>query len=174
MAMVIPDSYAWVLLSVVCICLHCYLQGVPIGGLRRKFFNKAFFAKHFPHINNNESGYPDMGQGRFADRLSDEDWITFNNAQRAHQNYLEALPLIITLVLVSGITYPRLAVFAAGLIIIGRQIYAGSYRKSGSKGRYNGLMLVIPSLFVCLIASVMSILEIGGGIAGLQTFLFAK
>jgi hypothetical protein len=37
-----------------------------------------------------------MGQGRFADKLSDEDWVRFNSAQRAHYNYLEGLASIIS------------------------------------------------------------------------------
>ena len=37
-----------------------------------------------------------MGQGRYADKLSQRDWEDLNNAQRAHYNYLEQLPLYIT------------------------------------------------------------------------------
>lgn len=41
-------------------------------------FDKAFFEKHFPSLRPHpHEGYPDMGSGRFADKLNDEDWITF-------------------------------------------------------------------------------------------------
>jgi hypothetical protein len=33
-----------------------------------------------------KGGYPDMGSGRYSAKLSDEEWIKFNNYQRAHYN----------------------------------------------------------------------------------------
>jgi hypothetical protein len=34
-----------------------------------------------------------MGLGRIAEKLSDDDWVKFNNYQRVHMNYLEWLVL---------------------------------------------------------------------------------
>ena len=36
-----------------------------------------------------EFGYPDMGNGWFADKLTYEQWFLFNLDQRAHKNFLE-------------------------------------------------------------------------------------
>jgi len=44
-----------------------------------------------------EEGYPDMGNGLYASKLDEEDWVTFNNAQRAHYNYLEGVASILAL-----------------------------------------------------------------------------
>jgi len=38
-----------------------------------------------------------MGSGLYASKLDEEDWVTFNNAQRAHYNYLEGVASILAL-----------------------------------------------------------------------------
>jgi hypothetical protein len=77
--------------------LQVILEGIPIGGLRRKLFSAEFFAKHFPTLKPlPKGGYPDMGNGRFSAKLSDEEWLKFNYAQRAHQNYVEGAASILT------------------------------------------------------------------------------
>jgi len=43
----------------------------------------------FPGEQVNKEGYPDMGSGRYSDKLSWKDWYYFNLAQRCHMNYLE-------------------------------------------------------------------------------------
>ncbi|KAI9145373.1 hypothetical protein BKA69DRAFT_1051055 [Paraphysoderma sedebokerense] len=44
------------------------MEGIPISKLRKKY-----------GIN-----YPDMGNGRYAAKLTDDQWKEFNNAQRVH------------------------------------------------------------------------------------------
>lgn len=73
-----------------------------------------------------------MGNGRYASKLSDEEWVTFNNYQRAHYNYLEGITLIVAVTLVAGIWYPRFAVVAGLIYVIGREIYAIGYRTGGT------------------------------------------
>ena len=51
--------------------------------------------------------YPDMGSGRYSAKLTDEQWKDFNNAQRAHYNYVEGVASAITLQLLGGIFYPK-------------------------------------------------------------------
>jgi hypothetical protein len=36
-----------------------------------------------------KGGYPDMGNGRYAENWKYSEWFIFNNYQRAHYNYLE-------------------------------------------------------------------------------------
>jgi hypothetical protein len=33
--------------------------------------------------------YPDMGNGRYSEKLSYKEWFEFNNAIRVHYNYIE-------------------------------------------------------------------------------------
>lgn len=34
-------------------------------------------------------GYPDMGNGRYAQHMPYKEWVAFNNAQRSHYNMIE-------------------------------------------------------------------------------------
>jgi hypothetical protein len=72
-----------------------------VGAARSKVFGKDFFGKakaanlleeHKKASGSDKlprGGYPDMGNGRFAALLPYGDWLLFNNAQRAHYNYVE-------------------------------------------------------------------------------------
>lgn len=51
--------------------------------------------------------YPDMGNGRYAQKLTDAQWEDFNNHQRAHYNYVEGVASAITLQLLAGAFYPK-------------------------------------------------------------------
>ena len=92
---VLAEGYAWILLEAVIICIHMLITGMTMASVRKRFFSKEFYEKHFPQykqlgkVMKPDGGYPDDGQGRLADKLSDEDWFTFNNYRRAHMNYLE-------------------------------------------------------------------------------------
>jgi hypothetical protein len=55
-----------------------------IGKVRKMFSKEWLTAQGFP--NAVKGGYPDMGNGRYAAKLSDDDWLKFNNYQRAHYN----------------------------------------------------------------------------------------
>ena len=48
-------------------------------------------------------GYPDTGNGFYADKLSYKDWYTFNNWQRAHLNFWETIAPVFTLCLICAI-----------------------------------------------------------------------
>ena len=49
----------------------------------------------------------DNGYGRYSDKLSERDWQELANAQRAHYNYLEHLPAVLSS-LVRTATHHRL------------------------------------------------------------------
>ena len=165
-------GYGLVILECVLICLQCQLESAPISRLRRQYFNKAFFEAHFPKLQETcRAGYPEMGSGRFADKLSDEQWLAFNNAQRAHGNYLEQLPAILLLLLVNGLTVPRLAVPMGVVYMVGRHVYGEGYRNQGPVGRVAGSRLMYIAVLSLLAASVYSSWILAGGVAGLTKFV---
>jgi glutathione S-transferase len=169
MTISIPAEYPWVLAVISLTVFHLLIQGFAVGGLRRKFFTKEFFATHFPEIKEvPENGYPDMGQGRFADKLPLEQWTRFNNAQRAHYNYLEMIPLIVVLEAISGLFFARVTVIGGIIVIIGRQLYASGYRsRKGSRGRGIGAAVADIGILFFFGASLYGCFQAGGGVAGL-------
>jgi len=170
MSLTIPASYGIILLQTLVICLQCAIEGLSIGRLRKEFFNQAFMEKNFPGIKGASAGYPDMGQGRFSDKLTDDQWMQFNNAQRAHQNYVEGLPAIIAAILIAGITFPRLTFLCGVAYIVGRFLYSSGYRTRGPKGRAPGVYILDVGLFTLVGAAIMSALQLAGGVAGIGKF----
>ena len=101
--------------------------------MRKKLFNKAFFDKNFPQLKSkHQGGYPDMGDGQFAQKLPLEDWIKFANYQRAHGNYHEGIATILTFLAVSGLFFPTYTVALGALYIVGRFVYGMGYRNLGT------------------------------------------
>eukprot|EP00011_Vannellida_sp_DIVA3-517-6-12_P009946 CAMPEP_0114607786 /NCGR_PEP_ID=MMETSP0168-20121206/2243_1 /TAXON_ID=95228 ORGANISM="Vannella sp., Strain DIVA3 517/6/12" /NCGR_SAMPLE_ID=MMETSP0168 /ASSEMBLY_ACC=CAM_ASM_000044 /LENGTH=181 /DNA_ID=CAMNT_0001818665 /DNA_START=210 /DNA_END=755 /DNA_ORIENTATION=+ len=165
----ITSEFSWVIAVACSIGLQVVLQGFAIGGQRRRLFNKEFFKKNFPKMNESDypkGGYPDMGSGIFAQKLSYEDWVTFNNYQRAHYNYVEGAATAITAVLGCGVFNPRLAVTAGLTYIVGRSLYALGYRAKGAKGRTAGVLLVDVALLTMVGYTLYQGFTVGGGVAG--------
>jgi len=121
-AITFDKDYAWVILASAAIAFQIGLTGHKVGKLRKKL----------------DLPYPDMGDGRFSAKLSDQDWEEFSNHQRAHYNYVEQISSVQTVLLLSGIFYPRAAASLGLQYIIGRAAFSRGYRKHGAKGRLLG------------------------------------
>jgi len=167
----LPAGYGLLLLEALVICLQCVLEGIPIGRLRKKYFTPAYLSKHWPGLKGVKSGYPDMGQGRFSDKLTDEEWLAFNCAQRVHQNYLEQLTAILAALLISGLSFPRLAFVAGILYVVGRALYGIGYRANGPTGRRQGALVLDIALVLLLFSAIASSVQLAGGITGCTKFL---
>lgn len=113
-------------------------------------------------------GYPDNGSGQFSQKLPLEDWISFNNGQRAHYNFLEQFGSTIVLLLISGLFYTRLAVIAGLMFIVGRVCYSIGYRQGGPKGRMVGAGLCDLALILTFGAAAWGSFMFAGGINGLK------
>jgi len=176
MGLTLPPGFEWSLLTAVLTGVVCFLQGFPIGRLRAKLFDKDFYAKpalkDFPKEAINSEGYPEMGQGRLADLLDWNDWLRFNNAQRAHYNFLEVITFLVTLQLVTAVFFPKLAFFGGVAMIVGRQAFAMGYRsRKGARGRLIGAALTDIAILVMLVASIYGIFNAGGGVDGFVNFI---
>jgi len=169
-----PEFYGWILFELMIIGFQIQIQGFFAGGMRRKLFSKEFYEKHFPtwkgKIHSNE-GYPDMGSGRISDKLADSDWFAFNNAQRAHYNYLEQAHTVVIALVIAGLTYTRLSILLGAVYIIGRELYSWGYRSGGPKARTPGAITQDLSLLVLIITAFMSAWAIGGGLPSLEKLI---
>jgi len=169
---VIPDGYGLIILEALLIAFACISQMGPVMMLRDKFFNKAFFDQHFPHLKPYpKQGYPDTGEGRFSDKLTDDQWLQFANAQRAHYNFIEQLASALLSLLVGGLFYPRVCVVAGFAYLVGRVLYGIGYRRSGAKGRAYGVYILDAGILVLFIAAVLGSYNAAGGITGITHFI---
>ena len=60
---------------------------------------------------------------------------------RVHQNFVEQLPMMLTILVLSGLFLPKLTMFVGFLLVGGRAIYAIMYIKRGPAGRRLGAFL---------------------------------
>ena len=74
-------------------------------------------------------GYPDMGNGRYAAKLSYKDWYIFNKAQRGHKNFLENLTITCVFLLVNGLANPKVSIALGSFLFVTRPLYMSSYSR---------------------------------------------
>jgi uncharacterized membrane protein YecN with MAPEG domain len=136
------------------ISLQCFLiPFVHTVRVRSQVFNPIFMQQFeevhkaaFPEDKTTPPiGFPDMGSGYFSKQLSYGDWYKFNNAQRVHYNFLEALPFVLVLLFIAGLKQPLAALILGCIYFTCRLIYAIGYVKGGPNMRVAG---VLPNAFV--------------------------
>lgn len=142
------SEYGWVIFAALAIILECFMVGGSIGRVRGKVFTEEFMQKNFgdehkKYFNEDikKGGYPDMGNGLYARKLSYEDWFTFNIAQRTHLNFVENIGLVIPALLLAGLSLPFASAILGGVYFIGRLLYTIGYRTGGPNGRELGAVL---------------------------------
>jgi hypothetical protein len=89
----------------------------------------------------NETGYPDMGNGRYSALLSYSQWVQFNNIQRGHYGMIEgSAPVLATLIL-NGLFQPKVAAGLGFSYAVGRVLFAWGYQtKGGANNRMYGAL----------------------------------
>eukprot|EP01111_Echinosteliopsis_oligospora_P018957 TRINITY_DN894_c0_g1_i1.p1 TRINITY_DN894_c0_g1~~TRINITY_DN894_c0_g1_i1.p1 ORF type:complete len:178 (-),score=34.34 TRINITY_DN894_c0_g1_i1:46-579(-) len=170
----ITSDYAGVLMVACLIGFLVIIEGFGVASIRRALFTKQFFDKHFPGKfkgNYPESGYPDMGSGQYSQKLSLEDWTTFNNAQRVHYNFLEQVCSVLVFLLTSGIFYPKLAVYGGLAYFVGRVVYGRGYKIAGSKGRLAGVLVLDLAFLFLLGLALYGCFNAVGGVNGIVKLL---
>ncbi|KXN74462.1 hypothetical protein CONCODRAFT_14799 [Conidiobolus coronatus NRRL 28638] len=138
MSITISKDYGFVLLSSSVIAAQCFSSSFPASKLRKTL--------NIP--------YPDTGSGRFTQKLSDEDWEKFNNAQRVHHNYVEQHSIVQVLLLTAGIFHPIYSAATGAAYIVARHIYTYGYLKYGPTGRQYGSFPIHLSLLAFLGLSI--------------------
>ena len=83
----VPECYGWIIVLAALACFEAIIASIFVMKARSKYFGKEFMEKHFGEdhkkIENStlsKEGYPDMGSGRYSNKLSYEAWYFFNCA----------------------------------------------------------------------------------------------
>ena len=140
-----------------------FFLGACQGKIRRQIFNKDFMAQ-FNELHQEAfgttlpfGGYPDTGNGIYAEKLSYKDWFTFNNWQRAHLNFWETIAPVFTLLLICAIHQRTLAVVCGFTIFFGRVIYSLGYCAKGPKGRLVGAIMYDLAFVAAFVGSIITL-----------------
>lgn len=142
----VPE-HGYLFISLLVLSIQLLICALCAGRIRNQVFTKKFMEDNFGEIHFRETrnstpvgGFPDMGCGRYSDKLTYYDWFRLNNSQRNHYNYLENFSVILLTLLIGGIYYPLYStIFAVG-IFASRILYgfyltpkgvASAFRRTG-------------------------------------------
>eukprot|EP00347_Sterkiella_histriomuscorum_P020687 403336863 len=140
------ELFPYVLIVMALICGECMLHGPFVTGRSRKrTFTQEFMSQfeidHAKAIDNTKiinGGYPDSGSGVYSQQLTYKQWFDFNNAIRVHMNYVEQLPLFMTIIFLAGIKLPLPTLILSGLYFVTRFLYTLGYVCAGPNLRQIG------------------------------------
>jgi glutathione S-transferase len=165
------DDYKWVALVASLMMFQLTINAQIPGSRRGKVFSKEFTEANIKPMHEEsftpgtsqhsvpKSGYPDMGMGRYAEKLSYKDWFSFNAAQRVHYHYLESATSVVCWLLIAGLLYPWVAVGFGGGYILGRILFTIGYMQKGPRGRVIGFILCQITATVLFAFSLVSPIE---------------
>ncbi|KAI8323732.1 hypothetical protein GQ54DRAFT_309834 [Martensiomyces pterosporus] len=142
MAIIIGANFGYCVLAAAGMAIQCFAEGISVVVARKKY----------------KVSYPDNGGGRYSDKLSDEDWVAFNNVKRVSDNYSEQIGQVMAMLILSGIFQPKLAASLGFTYIVGRFVYGRGYKAAGPKGRMYGAPLMTLSYFAMVITATYSAL----------------
>ena len=83
-----------------------------------------------------KGGWPDSGEGRYSQKLTYKAWYEFNCSERAHQNFVEQLPIILIFLILGSFFLPRFALYTGYLVAVSRPLYALAYIVKGPDLRF--------------------------------------
>ena len=160
-SIVLPKEYPLVLMACCILCVECFMMGMLfVAPARFRIFNadymKQFEKEHseaFPGSTPATGGFPDAGDGRYAQKLEYKDWVTFNNSMRVHQNFVEMLPAILTIICISGLFLPVATMYVAFINAGARIIYSIMYATRGGNSRVLGAVAGSLPLYGLAVAS---------------------
>ena len=170
LSIVLPKEYPLILLACCILCVECFMMGMLFVAPAR--FKKAFNAdfmkqfeeeheKAFPGTKPALGGFPDCGDGRYAQKLDYKTWVEFNNAMRVHQNFIEMLPAILTIICIGGLFLPKITMYVAFINAGARILYSIMYATRGGNSRVLGAVAgSLPLYCLALATFVMAIIEL--------------
>lgn len=168
---VVNTDFGLPMTAIFGIAFQCFFIGMLIGGrLRRRLFSKDFMEKNFGDMHMQafgsqitQDGYPDTGNGKYAQQLDYKDWFEFNVHQRAHYNCLEQVATMIAAILLTGVSMPLAGCIIGWVYFIGRTIYTFGYITKGPKGRLIGALICDAAIVASFVTSIISIVRVFQG-----------
>ena len=149
----LPADYNQPIRACVFISLAYQITGWLVTRARATHFSKEFMKKEFgsEHLSSVKSevvegGYPDCGDGRYAQKLSFGQWHSFNQAVRGYLNFSEWIVASLLGTLLSGLFYPTYGAYLGYAIALGRLMYSLGYLISPDKRMGGAVLSELPIL----------------------------
>ena len=165
-SIVLPVEYPLVLLSVSLLCLECWFIGMFISNYARhstftEQFMDQFKEEHEAAIGKElqKGGFPDCGEGRYAEKLSYEAWLRYGNFFRAHNNFVEQLPVLVAFLVFAGLFLPKITMWVGFINVVSRIAYTASYICKGPNWRVINAFANLCIYGVGLVGFIMAIIK---------------
>lgn len=143
MEITLTSEYGYVLALVVAFYVENYVLQVSVVKQRQKTGILA------------PSLYPRDSEIK-ALKLSDEAVTRYSCTQRAHQNYLEFVPIFVPLMLIAGLHNPMHTAYAGLVALLGRVITGVGYNTGDPKKRYRGGFFHLGEFYIVYLAAMFS------------------
>ncbi|CDO73068.1 hypothetical protein BN946_scf185007.g122 [Trametes cinnabarina] len=127
--LILPKEYAYPAATVVSTFYLLFWQAFRVGKARKRA------GIEYPQV------YADK-----AEAAAKKEAYVFNCTQRAHQNTLEVIPIVIGSTLIAGLSYPIAAAALCGTWTLTRILYTIGYSSGDPKKRNLGGAAVLSSL----------------------------
>ena len=166
----LSKEHGYVLITAASLAFEIILTGFILVGINRsKAFSEEYLEDNYGDEHKRatgftipKGGFPDMGTGRYSQRLSYGKWLALNQAQRVHYNFIEQIVPILVFVILGGLEFPILATIFGGLYFIGRIFFCFYVSKKGSAHpmRIAGAGICDVALLGSFIVAIISGIEI--------------
>ncbi|KAI6136461.1 hypothetical protein F5141DRAFT_1074841 [Pisolithus sp. B1] len=139
----LPEGYKYITAPLVSLGWVLIWQGVLVGRARRR----AGIA------------YPQL-YAEQAECKANPAALKFNCTQRAHQNTLEFVPIIVLGTLITGLNYPLLATALSGTFSIGRVLYTHGYKTGDPAKRTPGARISNAATMGVLLSATYTVFQL--------------
>ncbi|KAL4510648.1 hypothetical protein ABPG72_004802 [Tetrahymena utriculariae] len=161
----VEDHFQLAVLSAIIYSFQMILIGFVVPGkVRGKIFTEEFMRENFgkEHLENTglpvdkSQGYPDMGHGRYSDKLPYEKWLQFAKSQRVHYNFLENWGPQTLFIVVGALKFPIFSAVLGFIAILGRLLYTVGYMFPQGSSNFIRMFGAITGDIVMLISFILS------------------
>ncbi|KAF1831243.1 membrane-associated proteins in eicosanoid and glutathione metabolism [Decorospora gaudefroyi] len=146
----VPDQYGYVLAAAVSTFFVGIWHGARVGTFRKAA--KIPYPFEYASYEQCQTASSSSSSSSPATRSA---LMTFNAAQRAHQNFNENHVTLLGAMLITGLRFPVLAATLGAAWSVNRVVYAVGYTRSaeeGGKGRYYGAGALLAQYTLVLVS----------------------
>ncbi|KAH0487304.1 MAG: uncharacterized protein KVP18_003571 [Porospora cf. gigantea A] len=155
--MEIPSHFGIVIIVAVLILLSTQWTSIQVGMARKKYglrYPEMYAIKGATYRGVGvQCGTTETDLSELM--LTNDEVTTFNCFQRAHQNTLEALPLVLTLLVLAGLWAPMLSSVSGLVWIVGRAAYVSGYQSGDPRLRHSNMAKLQHAGVIILLVTTM-------------------
>lgn len=135
---VTKENFRWIIIEVVIQVLLYFFINLSNGAMRGKYFPTTFMETNFGEAFKNAGktlpvgGVPDCGNGKFADKLTFDNWVSYNLMHHTANNAIHSIVGTVLITLGLGVYLPSTGIVVGAILIAWRIVYTIVGRQNAS------------------------------------------